>query len=124
MKKSFCIASCAVLILLIMGNSTKASGDISMEIKDLPDDVQKSIVFKLKQNEKPIESQIKDGIVMTEEEFEIYKKNLAKAVMVYSKYHKSGASVGKYTETVSGTVLKDNVFSIDAKETKLKRKGK
>lgn len=40
----------------------------------------------------------------------------ATATMVYSKYHSSGASAGKYTETVSGTVLKNNSYSIKAEK--------
>lgn len=43
----------------------------------------------------------------------------ADAVTVYSKYHSSGASVGVYTETVSGTVIEDNAYTIDATEEEL-----
>ncbi|MFM1538428.1 hypothetical protein, partial [Helcococcus bovis] len=44
----------------------------------------------------------------------------ANATTVYSKYHKNGSSMGKYTETVSGTVLQTNSYNFKATEENIR----
>lgn len=58
----------------------------------------------------------KKKIVLTAYQDGVY----AKAVTVYNKYHSSGGSAGVYTKTVSGTVVANNSFVIDAEETNIK----
>lgn len=43
----------------------------------------------------------------------------AKATTVYSKYHKSGGSHGKYTESVSGTAVRYNSYNVKVDESRI-----
>ncbi|WP_282925971.1 hypothetical protein [Helcococcus kunzii] len=240
------ISVCFIITILLLTNNALAINKNNIDFKNFPNEIKNEIINTLNNNEMPLESKIKDGIIMTKEEFEIYKKNLkskntitpfslpkdkyiyifdmlyitenhkkdyfrylgeysvsnqtkspmtityrqknsvtvnwnvassisgsakignmflgeikakvgasvsrsytttsgtilggsakclpgnkliltayqggiyAKAVTVYSKYDKSGGSMGKYTESVSGTVLKNNAFNVKAIEQKIR----